>query len=221
MLVQKPAPGMGKTLKVILIFLLGVIATVAIILVPWSDLFLRIGIDPFRTNVPASLQVNCFVGNCNVFVDGQDKGETPVDILDITPGEHTIKLEKSTTTPEFYTTVTKKIKFIRATKVYMEWEIGPSKVFSQGHVLSFKERTHDTEPVLSISSDLSDVDVQIDGVSVGEVPFLGDSKLLKEGSHKITLSKSGYIDQEIEVDINNDYVALLEVDLMALPIKTE
>lgn len=221
MLTQKPAPATGKILRNILLFIFGIALIVAVILIPWRDLFLSLGIDPFRTNVPASLQVTCFTGKCTVFVDGQKKGETPLDILDITPGEHTIKLEKVSTNSEFYTTTTKKINFIRATKVYVEWELGPSRLFSQGHVLSFKERRHDTEPVLSITSDQSEVDVKIDGIAVGEVPFLADKDLLKEGSHKITLSKVGYIDREIEVDINYEFVALLEVDLMALPIEIQ
>lgn len=103
----------------------------------------------------------------------------------------------------------------------MEWEIGPSKTFSQGHVISFKERKHDTEPVLSITSGQSDVDVEIDGVSAGVVPFLGDADLLKEGKHKITLSKAGYVEREMEITINYNYIAHLEADLMALPIEIE
>jgi hypothetical protein len=212
---------MHKNLKTALIFLLGVTITVGLILVPWDTLIDRIGFDPFRTNVPASMKVNCFVGKCNVYLDGQKKSATPMEILRVTPGEHTIKLERISSEQDFYTTITKKVNFLKGTEVYMEWEVGPSEVFSQGHVLSFKQRNHTTEPVLSIDSNQNDVDVSIDGVNVGTVPFLGDSELLKEGTHKVTLSKQGYIDREMEVKINYNYIANLEVDLMAEPIITD
>lgn len=211
---QKP----GKKIKPIFIFGLGVLLVVALILIPWSDLALRIGFDPFRINTPSGLQVNCLVGKCTVYLDGQKKGETPLELLDITPGEHTVKLEKLSKSKDFYPTVTKKVNFLRGTNIYIEWELGPSEIFSQGHILSYKSRTHGTEPVLSINSGQKDIKVAIDGINVGDVPYLADKDTLKEGPHKITLSKTGYLSREVEVDIDFSYISQLDVELMALPV---
>ena len=209
---------MNKTLKTILIFSLGVLVTVGLVLVPWQDLANKVGFDPFRTNVPSSLKANCLVGSCRVYIDGQDKGETPVELIDITPGKHTVKIEKLSSTPDFYTDISREIEFLKGTEVYMEWELGPSELFSQGYTVSFKDRNHDTESVLSISSELSDISVSIDGVNAGSVPYLAGQDDLSTGSHKLTFSKSGYLDREIELDINYKYATQVEVDLMAKPI---
>ena len=212
---------MSKTVRNILLVMLGVILTVGVILVPWQDLADRIGFDPFRTNIPGSLKATCLSGKCKVYVDGQYEGETPVEIVDITPGEHTVKIERVASTSGFYTSIERKPTFLKATQVYMEWEIGPSEIFSQGHVLSFKERNHKTDPVLSITSQQQDVKISIDGVAAGEIPYLGASDDLSEGEHKITLTKTGYVDRELEVTINYKYISQIEVELMAKPIEAE
>lgn len=192
----------------------------------WTNLF---GIESREQF--SGLKLKSFAGDLELFLDGESVGvvgdqESFLEIFPVNPGEHTIKIAR----PEgngFYTAFERTLNFEKEVDVVIGYDLGPSLLFSEGHVLTAKKSyTKGQNPTLDIISIVEDVDVKIDGVDVGKTP-LRSIPMSIESTHVLNFSKRGFDPLEIEIfptdqserDKLRDIVLTLEVNLFAKPVE--
>jgi hypothetical protein len=175
--------------------------------------------------------VKSFSGELEVFVDGESAGITTdqqsfLDVFPIKPGEHLVKIVRPSN-DGFYSEFERNINFERDVDVVIGYDLGPSTLFSEGHVLTAKKSfTKGAEPTLDILSTVDDVDVKLDGRDIGKTP-LRTVPIGIESTHILSFSKKGFDSLEIEIlpteqserDKLKDIELSLEVNLFAKPVE--
>ena len=209
-----------KLLKNTLIFLAGVLITIGIILTPWGEILDFLQLDPFGKNIPCALEAKLNAGQGVVYIDGKNVGKTPFRTSKLSKGKHTVKIKRSTNYPGFYSEFNKTIKFLPGATVYISWELGPSEVFSSGTVVWLEERSG-SDALLSVTSDLDGIKISIDGVQIGETPLIVGSDSVSAGEHTIGFQLSCYVQRSLKVNIDEDYLTIVDVHLAALPIEED
>lgn len=193
----------------------------------WSNV---LGIDSKRTF--SSLKVKSFAGEMEVFVDNESVGFVSdndgfLDIFPIDPGEHTVRLVRPEDEGDFYYDFEKKLNFEEDVDVVVGYDLGPTDLFSEGHVLSARKSfTVGQNPTLDIVSPIKDVNVKINGSDVGRTP-LRSIPMSTDSTHVLTFEKKGYDPLEIELfpedpmsrDSLKDLVLTLEVNLFLKPVE--
>lgn len=179
----------------------------------------------------SGLKLKSFSGELELFLDGESAGtvgdqESFLEVFPVSPGEHTVKI----TRPEnngFYTEFERTLNFEKEVDVVIGYDLGPSLLFSEGHVLTAKKSyTKGQNPVLDITSMIDDVDVKIDGADMGKTP-LRSIPMGIDTTHVLHFSKPGFDPLEIEIfpteqserDKLKDIILTLEVNLFAKPVE--
>lgn len=194
--------------------------------IEWINIF---GID--SKDSYSGLKVKSFSGEMEVFIDGESAGittdqESFLDVYPIEPGEHSVKIARPGNNG-FYTEFERNINFEKDVDVVIGYDLGPSTLFSEGHVLTAKKSfTKGAEPILDILSTVVDVDVKLDGRDIGKTP-LRSVPITIDSTHILTFSKKGFDSLEIEIlpteqserDKLKDVELSLEVNLFAKPVE--
>lgn len=192
----------------------------------WINIF---GID--SRDSYSGLKVKAFSGELEVFVDGNSAGVTSdqesfLEVYPIEPGEHNIKIVRPNN-DGFYSEFERNINFEKDVDVVIGYDLGPSSLFSEGHILTAKKSfTKGVEPTLDILSTVDDVDVKLDGRDIGKTP-LRSIPIGIDSTHILTFSKKGFDTLEIEIlpteqserDKLKDVELSLEVNLFAKPVE--
>jgi uncharacterized RDD family membrane protein YckC len=136
-----------------------------------------------------------------VFINGEQKGETPYFDEKIAPGEYKINLK--TTDPnavEWEGTVT----LVRGYMMTISRDL--HKEVNAGEMISLTEGKG-----VKITSNPSEVQITIDGKPVGKTPFISED--LTTGDHEIILEKNGSIGRMITITIKDGYQTQLYMEL--------
>lgn len=192
----------------------------------WTNIFGIGSRDEF-----SGLKVKSFSGELEVFLDGKSVGKVDdkqsfLEVFPIEPGEHNVKLSR----PEdkgYYEEVERRVNFEQEVDVVIGYDLGPSALFSEGHVLtSRKSYTLGQNPTLDIVSTLENVDVKIDGKDIGKTPLRAIPMSI-DTTHVLSFNKPGFDPLEIEIfpseqserEKLKDLVLNLEVTLFAKPVE--
>src|SRR6185503_4903606 len=81
----------------------------------------------------SKLSVNVFGDAADVYVDGAKAGTTPLDLDNIKPGNHTLKIQNQN---NFYET---SVNFSKNSQVVISRDLGISKLFSSGQVFALDD----------------------------------------------------------------------------------
>jgi hypothetical protein len=199
---------------------------------PWNNWNINIlnlfGID--SNEKYSTLKVKSIQGAVSIYVDEELKGTASdnsdfAEINPIIPGEHTITLKKESN-GNYYQFV-RKVNFEPGLDVVVAYDLGPSQVFSEGHILYTRKNFLNLKnPRLSVYSSPEDASVYLDDVLVG-VTVLKDLELDKAIQHKLRFEKKGYDTMEILILPENlvdreklaNYDIVLEVNLFLQPVK--
>lgn len=199
---------------------------------PWNNWNLNIynlfGIE--SSEKYATLKVKSLQGTVNIYLDDELKGSATdnsdfAEINPITPGEHTVTLKKESNGNYFQ--FSRKVSFESGMDVVISYDLGPSQLFSEGHILYTRKNYLNAEnPRLSIFSSPEDVSVYLDENLIGTT-VIKDLELNKSIQHKIRFEKKGYDTMEITVlpenqadrDKLKDYDLILEINLFLQPVK--
>lgn len=194
--------------------------------VHWTNIF---GIE--NREEFSGLKVKSFSGELEVFLDNNSVGKITdkdsfLEVFPIDPGEHTVKIVRPDNNG-YYEELERRLNFEKEVDVVIGYDLGPSKLFSEGHVLtSRKSYTVGQNPTLDIVSTLEDVDVKIDGKDIGKTP-LRSIPMSIDATHVLSFNKQGFDPLEIEIfpaeqserDKLKDLVLNLEVTLFAKPVE--
>jgi hypothetical protein len=139
--------------------------------------------------MPAALRVVSIPEKARVYVDDQYQGETPLDVT-VEPGEHRIRAELAGYEP-------------LARDVTLEQ--------AQNTVEEF--RLEANSGALEIVTDPPGVTIEVDGEPVGDTLPAPDARteslplevaLLASGTHRIRLSKEGYVPRDLNITVQKD-----------------
>lgn len=141
----------------------------------------------------AGLRIVSTESNVQVFIDGEAKGNAPVSVADIRPGQHLIEGRKPQFRP-FEQTV----------------EILPGK---QSLVQLKMEPGSDDrgKAILRVQSTVPDAEVFLDGATLGKAPI--DRHDLASGKHYVIIRKEGYEEFKREVYLFEGQPVSLVADL--------
>jgi len=173
---------------------------------------------------------NLYTGTVSIYVDDELKGTATdnsdfAEINPITPGEHTIALKKESN-GNYYQFV-KKVNFEPGLDVVVAYDLGPSQLFSEGHILYTRKNFLSIKnPRLSVYSSPEETSVFLDDILVGTT-VIKDLELDKSVQHKLRFEKKGYDTMEIIILPENlvdreklsNYDIVLEVNLFLQPVK--
>lgn len=209
--------------KFVKIFLVIFVLILIAIWAPFEEVDLSIsrlfGVE--QVNKLSSLKVISLKDGITVYMNGEKRGETTpeggvLEIPDITPGTHIIKLEKISENGEYFEFL-KSIDFVDGYSVVIAYELGPTQKFSQGHVLYAKKSANVSDKdETSINIDVlnTQAEIFIDGASIGNSPIRNYSLSLSD-IHNVKIVKGGYEDLEFTIlpELEDDRKKLKEVDL--------
>ena len=143
-----------------------------------------------------SVRVLSNVAKADVYVDGEFKGQVPVTVADLIPGDHLVEVKA---------------------KGYQNKEL-PIKVVArqQSLVKLDLELRPEERPVgtLRIQSEMPDAVVFLDGASIGKAPV--ERKGVSIGSHIVMVRKSGYQDFKQTVMVRKGAVQVITAKLLAV-----
>lgn len=168
-----------------------------------KDLFVKpaSGLEIFTT--PAS----------TVFIDGENKGQTPFTDKNIKPGNYTIKLVPLT--GDNLQPYEAKLELISKASTVISRTFAPSELDMSGYTLQLQEDPSG-QTFLSIISDPDTINVTIDDKPSGFTPL---SKLATTpGSHSLLVSSPGFIEQTLSVNAVKGYNLIINFKLASQTI---
>ncbi len=171
-----------------------------------SLVFLLSGCSAIGTNKPAALQVTS-IPESAVFLDGKHLGKTPYSSDQLKSGEHTLKLSVSEAG------YVERVTLNPGTLTVVNHELTNNFLAQSGEVLSLEPGSQG----LFISSSPDQASATLDGRLIGTSPLLIED--IKEGEHKLLITKDGYQDREIALKTSPKYQLLASITLASVVAK--
>lgn len=134
-----------------------------------------------------------------VFLDEKEAGSTPYEDKNLDAGEYTVKIQKD------QASWSGKVKLIPGTVAVINRDIAFDSASSAGETL-----TLNTGKGITIISNPSDADVEIDGIAYGKTPI---NVNIGTGEHTILISHANYLKRSIRASLPNNFNLNLSVDL--------
>jgi len=190
----------------------------------WESIFLKMkksamNYSQLRVNTPENISI--------VYIDGKIKGETKEGTLlvtGITPGKHSIRIERKSSIPGFYIPFEKEVNFEDGVEIEIQWVAGPTTESSEGVLKYFKRQAIPTD-FTTVNFIVYPPDAQISW----------DGKVLESGSyqisvvddknHELLISSEGFETKKVNLKVENairerHLDVVVEVYLYRIPVLT-
>ncbi|MBN1331289.1 hypothetical protein JW978_00180 [Candidatus Dojkabacteria bacterium] len=182
----------------------------------------------------AGLQVYSLSGEIEVEIDGELAGNvtvdgSPLDIVEIDPGEHLVTVkrvpEDQANDPIYYQ-LNRVIKFEKGINTVIAYELGPTKDFSEGYLITTSRAINPGSPKLNITTSPDVSNVIINNLDAGSSPVSNyeinlfedyNIKILKENFETIEFSLLP--DDDVQRELLSGYDINVEVSLFQIPIE--
>lgn len=204
------------TISIILIILTGL--SVLLFFFSPSNWLSKISILKGLSN-NTSLLVKAKNGKLDVIIDGEEYGETPVELDSLAAGKHTIKLTRvSIQEKVFYKPATILVEINNNTEAIVDIEVGPAGSYS-GYVLNYTNSPFgNNKAYLTIDSN-SAAQTQLDGLDFAQTPT--NITEISEGEHKLKITAIGFEDLEIPIQGSKGYNLNVLAYLYPIPINID
>jgi hypothetical protein len=206
-----------KKFKTVLIIILSIIAvSILIYFIPTEGLASKVPfLNRFYTNT--ILEIITINGKAKVTIDGEEYGETPLTINELSPGDYTVELERISDSVDFYNKQTLNVKLTKNTTSRIEIEIGPAGIL-HGAILYYSPQNNldRNEGSLSVLCDVEDSKVYLDGEYLKQAPVIADSMNAK--GYDLQLGAEGHEDLDIPILIEEGYLLNVKAYLFPIPI---
>ncbi len=137
--------------------------------------------------------------DATVSLDGKDVGKTPYEDKNLAVKEYSIKIEKDKSVWQA------KLNLIAGTVAVINRDLSPDEASSAGEILTLKKGTG-----ITVVSSPADVNVEIDGKSLGKTPNTFD---IKPGEHTIILSHINFQNRSIKAKLPEGFNLTVSSDL--------
>lgn len=206
-----------KKFKAVPIAIVAVIAvSILIYFLPTEGLASKIPfLNRFYTNT--ILEVITINGKAKVKIDGEEYGETPLTINELSPGDYTIELEKISSVKDFYNTESVNVRLTKNTTTRVEIEIGPAGIL-HGAILYYSPQNSLTERdgSLSILSDIESSKIYLDGEYIKKTPVIAHTLTAKE--YELEVRAEGYETLTLPILVEEGYLLNVKTYLFPIPI---
>ena len=161
---------------------------------------------------PAGLEI-ATTPTSTVFINGENKGETPYSDKNIKPGSYSLKLVP--TSGANFPTYETKIELISKASTIISRTFTESEIDSSGYTLQLQEEASG-ETFLSVISDPDNVSITIDDKPHGFTPL---SKIsTTPGAHSLVINSPGYIEQTLSINTVKGYNLIVNFKLASQTI---
>lgn len=209
--------------KYLLIILIALLLTIPISVLIFSrsekDLLSML---PFAKDLytKSSLTISTDKGVASVNIDGEDMGETPLELTDMEPGSHTVTLTRDGGEgSDFYKSHTFFVDLQPNTEAIIDIEIGPNDNLS-GYVLFYTPTPSSREEgFFTINGNPEEALLNIDGKFYAALPISAES--IKPGDYNFEIEKEGYESTDFPVIIREGLNLNITTYLMPIPIKLD
>lgn len=147
----------------------------------------------------SGLSVSSQPQDATVFLDGKEVGKTPYDQKDLEVREYGIKIEKGNNIWQG------KVRLTAGTITVVNRELASDSASSAGETL-----TLDRGKGLTVISNPSEADVEIDGKPSGKTPV---TITIDKGEHTLLISHTNYLKRSVPVNLPTDLNMTVSVDL--------
>lgn len=145
-----------------------------------------------------------------VYVDGEQKGKTPLE-LEMEAREVTVKLVPDSTTP--LPPYESKVKLVDGVKTIVRRKFGENEGEATGQIISFRKDSGASANV-AVVSDPDGVEVSIDGEIAGVTPLKVASGA---GKHSVELTANNYETLNFDINAVSGYTVTASVTLAKKP----
>lgn len=199
-------------MKKFLVWVLVLISLIAILLRfsdKWAEVFLGI-------KQTSGISVMSEPANATVFLNNKEVGNTPYEDKNLSVGDYSIKIEKEKASWEA------KVKLPPGTVTVVNRDLSSESSSEAGEVLTLEKGKG-----LTIISNPTDADVEIDSKALGKTPLTVN---IERGDHTIVVSHPNYLKRSLRANLPADYnltaavtLALSEADLtnITTPVITQ
>lgn len=147
----------------------------------------------------SGISVQSSPDQATVFLDGQEVGKTPFEDKNLDVKQYEVKIDKNGAAWQG------NVKLTAGTVVVINRDLASEVASSSGEIL-----TLDRGRGLTIISNPSDSEVEIDGKVMGKTPI---SVNLDSGEHTILVSHPNYLKRSIKASLPKDFNLTISVDL--------
>lgn len=137
--------------------------------------------------------------DASVFLDGKEFGKTPFEAKDLDVKEYAVKIEKDKLSWQG------KVRLTPGTVAIINRDLAENQASSAGEILNL-----DKGKGLTVVSNPSGSDIEVDGKSYGKTPLVMD---VDAGTHTILVTHTNYLNRSIKVDLPVNYNLTVAVDL--------
>lgn len=161
---------------------------------------------------PAGLEINT-VPASTVFLNGENKGETPYSDKNVKPGTYTLRLVPSSggNLPPYET----KLNLTSKASTVISRSFAQSDLDASGYTLQLQEETSG-ETYLSVISEPDTVNVTLDDKPSGFTPL--SKMVIAPGSHSLLVTSPGYLEQTLSVNAVKGYNLIVNFKLASQTI---
>lgn len=182
-------------MKKFLIWFLIVISLIAILL-RFSDQLAEL---IFGIKKTSGISIMSTPSEATVFLGSKEVGKTPYEAKNLEVREYFIKIEKGEATWQG------KVNLTAGTVTVINRDIAKDLISSAGEIITLAEGKG-----LTVISDPGNADAEIDGKLAGKTPTIAD---VEAGDHMILVSRKGYFNRSIRVNLPKDFNMTVSVDL--------
>lgn len=182
-------------MKKVIVWIL-VLISVVIVLVRYSA---KIEEVLLGIKAKAGISIQSIPDQSTIFIDGQEVGKTPYENKNLDVRKYSVKIEQGEASWQG------NIKLTDGTVAIINRDLAKDQASSSGEIL-----TLDKGRGMTIISNPSDAEVEIDGKKVGKTPI---SLNLSSGEHTILVSHPNYLKRSIRALLPNNFNLTISVDL--------
>lgn len=165
---------------------------------------------PFRHKAPSALSVSS-VPTAQVFLDGEERGQTPFYDDKLTSGDYTLKIA---TDGQGWSS---KVRLNPGVLTVVNRELADSEASQSGEIITLERGRG-----LAAISNPSQAEVKVDGQDKGTTPLVIED--IKPGDHTVVLKATGFLERMVKVRIREDYKLTINMQLAAhatLPVSPQ
>ena len=210
-----------------------ILLIIGAVFIPWDKLPEIKSLFIKENDEVSSLKIYSLGGDMKIFIDNEEKDviyekDSYKEIFPISIGKHTVKLERISSSPNFYPKFEREIEFINGFETVISWEIGPSEASSSGWILNAKKNDlEENQANLFLSISPSDAEIDLNGENIDKND-LGNTSLSLDKQYIISASKTGYVNLEFEFLPEDQQERLklagfdlyLDINLYKIPIES-